>query len=118
MNRNKKILALLLSLGIIGIYLCTAVVEVWAKSPHVVDDGNLISAEVEAELESRMEEISEEYQMDVVLVTTDSLYGKTAEAYADDYFDENGYGYGASYDGILFLISMEDRDWAISTTGR
>ena len=37
--------------------------------------------------------------------------------YADDFFDYNGYGFGASYDGVLLLISMEDRDWWISTTG-
>ena len=33
--------------------------------------------------------------------------------YADDYYDYNGYG----VDGILLLISMEDRDWWVSTTG-
>jgi uncharacterized protein len=38
-------------------------------------------------------------------------------AYADDYFDYNGYGYGSNYDGVLLLISMENRDWHISTCG-
>ena len=38
-------------------------------------------------------------------------------AYADDYYDYNGYGAGADNDGILLLLSMEDRDWWISTTG-
>lgn len=37
--------------------------------------------------------------------------------YADDYYDYNGYGFGPEKDGILFLISMEERDWYISTTG-
>ena len=46
-----------------------------------------------------------------------SLDGKTAESYADDYFDFNGYGLGQDRDGILLLLSMEDRDWAISTHG-
>ena len=38
-------------------------------------------------------------------------------AYADDFYDYNGYGYGDSRDGILLLISMEERDWRISTCG-
>jgi uncharacterized membrane protein YgcG len=38
-------------------------------------------------------------------------------AYADDFYDYNGYGFGANNDGCLLLVSMEDRDWWISTTG-
>ncbi|MBE6657409.1 MAG: TPM domain-containing protein, partial [Ruminococcaceae bacterium] len=33
------------------------------------------------------------------------------------FFDYNGYGFGSSYDGVLLLVSMEDRDWWISTSG-
>ena len=41
--------------------------------------------------------------------------GKTAEAYADDYYDYNGYGYGENDDGLLLLVSMGEREWAITT---
>ena len=37
--------------------------------------------------------------------------------YADDFFDYNGYGQGSNRDGLLLLISMEERDWWISTCG-
>ena len=50
-------------------------------------------------------------------VTADTINGETPMAYADDYYDYNGYGAGADNDGILLLLSMEDRDWWISTTG-
>ena len=59
----------------------------------------------------------ERQSCDVIVVTVASLDGKTAESYADDYFDFNGYGLGQDRDGILLLLSMEDRDWAISTHG-
>lgn len=36
---------------------------------------------------------------------------------ADDFYDYNGYGYGEEGDGIIFLISMEERKWQISTCG-
>ncbi len=37
--------------------------------------------------------------------------------YADDFYDDNGYGFGEDRDGILFLVSMEEREWHISTRG-
>ena len=53
----------------------------------------------------------------MAVVTVDSLEGKTSQDYADDFYDYNGYGYGKDDDGILLLISMEDRDYAITTYG-
>ena len=51
------------------------------------------------------------------MVTTDSLNGKTPEAYADDLYDNNGYGFGTDCDGVLLLVSTEDWDWHLSTCG-
>ncbi|MCM1227336.1 MAG: TPM domain-containing protein [Clostridium sp.] len=79
--------------------------------PYVVDSADLISND--EQLSDRLEEIGKKYYVDIVVVTVDSLDGKSATAYADDFYDYNGY----SDDGILFLISMEYRDWAISTKG-
>ena len=50
-------------------------------------------------------------------MTAKTLNGATPASYADDTYDYNGYGYGNNRDGLLLLISMEDRDWYISTTG-
>ena len=80
---------------------------------YVVDSADLIFDANEEELEAQLKGVSEEIGMDVVVVTTNTLDGKTPEAYADDYYDYNGY----ADDGCLFLISMEDRDWHISTKG-
>ena len=85
--------------------------------PRLVDRGELLTDREESELLSKLDEISERQKMDVVVVTVDGLEGKTAMAYADDFYDYNGYGYGDSRDGILLLISMEERDWRISTCG-
>lgn len=82
---------------------------------RLIDNAVLLGAGEAATLLQRLDEISERQACDVVIVTVDSLQGKTATEYADDFFDYNGYGIGENDDGILFLISMEDRDWAIST---
>ncbi len=85
--------------------------------PLLVDDADLLSTSEEEELLGKLTEISERQNLDVVVVTNNDLGGKTATEYADDFFDYNGYGYGSDHDGILFLVSMDDRSWALSTTG-
>lgn len=85
--------------------------------PRMIDLANLLNEDQEKALLNRLDEISQRQQLDVVVVTVYSLGGKTAMAYADDFFDEHGYGFGEDHDGILLLVSMEQRDWWISTTG-
>ena len=84
---------------------------------RVVDDADLLSDDEEALLRSRISNITYEYEFDIVIVTANTLDGKSPMEYADDYYDYNGYGYGGSRDGLLLLLSMEDRDWWITTTG-
>ncbi|MEG0392637.1 MAG: TPM domain-containing protein [Anaerovoracaceae bacterium] len=88
------------------------------QQPRLVDDADILTSEDEADVLNQLNEISQRQKMDVVVVTVNALGGKTATAYADDFYDYNGYGYGTSKDGILLLISMEANDWAISTTGK
>lgn len=85
--------------------------------PRLVDDAGLLSQDEGEHLLTQLDEISERQQFDVVIVTVNSLKGQYAETLADDFYDYNGYGLGDEHDGILFLISMEEREWAISTTG-
>ena len=85
--------------------------------PRLVDDAGLLSDSEEEELLGELDEISERQEFDVAVVTVNSLEGKTAEAYADDFYDYHGYGFGTDHDGILLLVSMEARDWHITTTG-
>lgn len=107
---------------VLSILLCLLLVLPLANSASandvkVIDDAGLFTAEETAALEEKAEKLVSTYDMDVVILTVWSLDGKTAEAYADDYFDYNGYGIGEDYSGVLFLISMEYRDWHMSTCG-
>ena len=88
-----------------------------AALPLVIDEANLLSTRQTQSLTDQAAAIRDRYQMDVVILTVFSLNGKDPEAYADDYYDEMGYGMGSDHSGILLLISMENRDWAISTCG-
>lgn len=85
--------------------------------PRLADQEELLTTEEQEELLARLDEISGRQQCDVVIVTVASIEGKTATEYADDYFDYQGYGYGEKSDGILLLVGMKERVWAISTHG-
>lgn len=83
-----------------------------ADNPYVVDDAGLLTSAEIAQLEERSAQFYTDTGMELVILTVDSLDGKTVMAYADDYFDAN---YGEN--GILLLIAMQEREWHISTTG-
>ncbi len=83
----------------------------------VVDAADLLTDDEENSLASHIYEVESKYNSAIVLVTVDTLGNRTVEEYGDDFYDYNGYGYGNSHDGILFLIDMGSRQWHITTTG-
>lgn len=89
-----------------------------AHPVRVVDEADLLTVEEENTLLDNVNEMSERHQLDVVIVTLQSLNGEDIQNYAADYYDYNGYGMGDNYDGIMFIMSMEEREWFILTTGR
>ena len=61
-----------------------------SAEPRVVDDANLMSDYDKSQLELRLREISTKQEMDLVVVTANTLGGKSPMEYADDYDDYNG----------------------------
>lgn len=83
-----------------------------------VDNADLVADSENADaLEKRMTNILYTYDMDVVIVTVHSLNGKSATAFADDYYDTTGYGIDGKHSGLLFLVAIDEREWAVSTCG-
>ena len=115
MSIKKRIISLLFALVLCMSFVIPALAE--SELPRVVDDANLLTDSEEKQLLSKLDEISQRQKVDVVVVTVDSLGGKSAMAYADDFYDYNGYGFGTSHDGVLLLVAMGTRDYWISTTG-
>ena len=106
---KHKLICLILCL----LLLPSLFLSVGAEQQYVIDNADLMSSSEEAALEEKAQALRQEYGMDVVILTVDSLDGKRPQDYADDYYDYNGY----AADGVLFLLSMEERDWYISTKG-
>ncbi|MFQ9516594.1 MAG: TPM domain-containing protein [Eubacterium sp.] len=115
----KKVLSVILTIILMSVATVTAFAEQDTDRlmPRLVDNADILNDSEEDSLLKKLNEISERQDFDVVVVTVDSLEGKTARDYADDFYDYNGYGMGNDNDGVLLLVSMEARDWWMSTTG-
>jgi len=89
-----------------------------ATVPNIKDDLNYLTADDITALSERITRIQTEQSMDIAMVITDQMDGKSSMVYADDYYDQNGFGVDSQNSGLLILINMSDREVWISTTGR
>jgi len=113
-----------LYLIIITVFIFTAALTLPASaetlgesSTRVFDYAGLMSDGEITELEALISGMRSAYNMDfVVLTSNDALTGQSM-AYADDFYDYNGFGVGAEWDGFLFFIDMNNRVPTISTCG-
>lgn len=105
----KKLTSIFLALCLLTAF-CFPVL---AASPRLTDNAELLTAGEAAALEQKLNEISDRQGVDIVVVTVESTDGAEPVDFADDWFDYNDY----RADGILLLVSMEDSDWYVSTTG-
>ena len=106
---KRRLFTLMLILCLVAGLTLTA----YGSSSHLVDSAGLLTGTEAANLEDTLSQISDRHNVDIVIVTVDSTDGKSPMEFADDYYDYNGY----RADGILLLLSMEDSDWWVSTTG-
>ncbi len=79
----------------------------------VIDDADLLTDYEEGMLEELILKLNEYHSINMVIHTTDDTDGKYIEDYADDYYDNGGF----REDGLIFVISMAERDYYTSTCG-
>jgi uncharacterized protein len=103
--------------GLVFLVLFLAAAPILAEKSFLVDLAGTFTAQEAVDLEQSARSLGAQYNMDIVIVTTEDTGGKSAQAFADDYFDGQGYGVGTDRDGILFLIDFDNREAYISTSG-
>ncbi len=81
---------------------------------NVYDDAGLLDSEETEDVNSGIDALKSKTGWEVFAVTTDNAQGKTADAYADDFYD--GLTSEDSH-GIALLIDMDNREVYISTYG-
>lgn len=111
----RKFMLLVMSVSIMSVFLGFSVSSAAGKK-SVIDDAGLIKASDEKKLDKKIKNIQKD-KFDVVILTVKSLDGKSAQDYADDYYDNNDYGLDNEKSGVLFLVSKGDRKYHISTKG-
>ena len=88
----------------------------------VEDYADVLTDSEEAELIAKLEALGSEYDIEIGAITVDSYEGKDPQAFADDFYDYNGYGYGENDDGLIVVFNTGkgdgNRNLAISTHGK
>ena len=88
----------------------------------VTDDAGLYTPEETEEMEGLISELIDRFQMDIgVLTTRDVPYASGDDsvtvAWADAYYEDNGFGLGEDRAGVLFILDMTNRYNYLSTAG-
>ncbi len=86
------------------------------QKERLLDNADLLSDTEEADILAKLDSASAECESNIVILTVNSHTGSIQD-YADDYFDYNGFGADYNGSGILFMLSMDTREWAIGTSG-
>ena len=80
---------------------------------RIQDLAGLLSESQRAALREKLDSISKKHDCDVVVITARSLGNKEARLYAADFYEATGF----AQDGIVMLVSPEERDYAFCATG-
>lgn len=92
---------------------------------RLMDSAALLDNSEEEELRDTMEELSDTYDMDVVMMLLDDYKEEYAEyknitnmsdpfSFIEEYYYQQSYNMDS---GIIILVSMEERDWALCRFG-
>ena len=123
MIKNKKLALFMMFLIAISFLIP---MKVLGAPNRLVDEGEVLSPTEQAEIVSRLDEVSRREQFGVAIVTV--LDYQTArdvtlisnadpEIFAYDFFIHYGLGVGPEHDGVIFLLSLDMSDIAIVASG-
>lgn len=111
----KKLIPLLLVLLILPVLALA--------DAQVLDRENLFTGSEITQMEAMIERIESKHQVDIVILTTRDVPKDYSEDmrrvrdYADDFYDNGGYGMGKDNSGMLILLDMNNRVIWLSTGG-
>jgi len=114
----KKILRCFLMLTVFALLLSTVAFadDSAAKLGYVTDDAGILSDQQEQELSSAAAKVSSEYGCSVYIITLDDYtrytYGSVYDC-ATEIFEKYELGWGSDKNGVLLLMSMNDRDYSL-----
>ena len=112
----KKVLIALLFIFSLNAVLAPAALA--AEIDLISDSAGILTRDECDNLMERAEAISAKYSCDVGIVTIDEMSDNDgAYEWARYIYEEYGFGYGADKSGLLFFLSMAERDYALVAYG-
>ena len=111
---KKRILAFLTIIFALTIVMPFAAL---AYNAPVTDEVGYLTHEEINELNSYLDEVRREYDMDVVVYIEERAPTDNMLLRASDIYDDLGYGIGKNHDGIMMYISKYPRKYTFSTCG-
>lgn len=115
---TKKIVLLVLALLLcISMSVCVFANSTNPDALFVIDGADLLTENEEAQLRTRLEEISKAYGAQVAVGTVSQMNGSDVDSFTEYVYDSTGYGYGGDKAGVLLLICMDVREYRILSNG-
>ena len=112
---KKRVILILLVL--VTVFSVSVTLFAAEQPKRLYDEADLLTAAEEEALLNRLNGVSEAYRVDIIIATVETVGDSTADEFVEDFYDRNGCGYGNNKDGVILLISMEERDYRILSNG-
>ncbi len=117
-NKLRKITVMAAILMMVMMTFFGFTSNAYSASQHMYDDSGILYDSEISEINRYLTAVSEELEFDVVGVMISEGYDESSlTAFADDFYDYNGYGYGTEKDGVIFVVDMRSRMMVLVTTG-
>ena len=120
MKKRTRCLLLVLLFCLVLCVNAAAAEQTGAQLSYVTDAAGLLSENENMLLEKMAESVSQKYGVGVYIVTVEDYRDFHSEGvYKATYtiYHEYTMGEGPNRDGIMLLLSMDDRDWAMFCYG-
>lgn len=85
---------------------------------RVFDNAGLFGKEEIGQLEKAAAGFRADYQMDIVILTTNDAAINNSQKHAGDFYQRNGFGIGSEASGLIFMIDMKNAVAAVYASGQ
>lgn len=84
----------------------------------VVDNADILTDDQEAQITARINELRRKNGQDFAFLSTDDFICFNPVEFGSFYWDQNGFGLGQDYSGVLVYLDMNIRMMVIITSGQ
>jgi len=89
-----------------------------AQERFLYDDADLLTADQEAELARKLEDVSHTHNTQLVVATLPALNNGNIDDFVAYLYDSMDFGYGETREGVLLLVCMDPREYRILSNGQ